>query len=104
MDINHTAIWYFDQDYSRMLKTVSSTSGCSTVWTVSYPISDTQLLLTVPSASSTSACASCLMTYVAMMMLLLLLLAGDIETNPGPTGKCVLITVLSRICTCPSKL
>lgn len=43
-------------------------------------------LLKGPSAGSASAYARCSVTYIAITTFLLLLLAGDIETNPGPTG------------------
>ena len=89
--MDQITLWYVYYDNGSRLKTQSSNCGISTtIWTVSHPIRDMQLLLTVPRASSTSAYAACYtvtLCSISAVLVLLLLLAGDIETHPGPTGK-----------------
>lgn len=38
-------------------------------------------------SAASCICIQVLQCYVSMVALKLLLLAGDVETNPGPTGK-----------------
>ena len=92
--VNQVTFWCFDHDISLKFESsiCNSTSLCRTT-TGSHPIIDVQLL-TGPSASY-SAMYTMLYTVtlcISGVLILLLLLAGDVETNPGPTGKYFKVT------------
>jgi hypothetical protein len=82
--------WHLSCDTSLMFETSSicSLSGSTTVH-VSHDI-DMQLLLTGPTTSNFGMSATCynnIILCISGVLMLLLLLAGDVETNPGPSGK-----------------
>ena len=79
--MDQLTLWHFDQDNSRQLN--------SSIWRVSCCIyTDMQLLLTGPSNSSVYvACYSNTDLCISTVLMLLLLVAGDVETNPGPTDR-----------------
>ena len=87
-----TTFWCFDHDIS--LKEFESSFTCNLITlsgatSVSFPVIDMQLLLTWPPASYSAMYATCynIILCISGVLMLLLLLAGDVETNPGPTGK-----------------
>jgi hypothetical protein len=62
-----------------------SSSGATTVHV--YHVTDMQLVLTGPTTRNFGVSATCIILCVSGVLMLLLLLAGDVETNPGPSGK-----------------
>ena len=82
--------WYLDCDVSLMSET-SSISRKSLPTVHIYHVIDVQLLLTGPTTSNFGMSATCynnnFFLCVNGVLMLLLLLAGDVETNPGPSGK-----------------
>ena len=88
--VDQITLWSFDHNNSSNLESVyspiwTSLSGATTV----YPIVDMRRLLRGPSASNASIYVACCIVTLcsSVVSMLLLLLAGDVESNPGPTGK-----------------
>ena len=91
--MDRITFWCFDRDILFKFESLSicNSTTLSGDTTVSYPVIDMELFVTGPLPSYSAMYAKCYVVTLCIngVLMLLLLLAGDVETNPGPTGKYV---------------